>query len=108
MSRKLVTSDIQTVLQKTLAEILGLAQGYCRGRGGSMHLQWFEAGALGTNAIVGGGAPMATGNAWAQKRAGTSDLTINYFGDGAAQPCRGGIGIEPPAIEAADHESLQI
>src|SRR5688500_8897524 len=64
----LVTDEIQTVLQKTLAEILGLAQGYCRGRGGSMHLQWFEAGALGTNAIVGGGAPMATGNAWAQKR----------------------------------------
>ena len=81
----LVTPEIQTVLQKTLAEILGLAQGYCRGRGGSMHLQWFEAGALGTNAIVGGGAPMATGNAWAQKRSGTTDLTINYFGDGAAQ-----------------------
>ncbi len=81
----LVTADIQTVLQRTLAEILGLAQGYCRGRGGSMHLQWFEAGALGTNAIVGGGAPMATGNAWAQKHAGTTDLTINYFGDGAAQ-----------------------
>ncbi|MFN4000609.1 thiamine pyrophosphate-dependent enzyme [Microcella sp.] len=81
----LVTAEIQTVLQRTLAEILGLAQGYCRGRGGSMHLQWFEAGALGTNAIVGGGAPMATGNAWAQKHAGTTDLTINYFGDGAAQ-----------------------
>ncbi|MEB0222615.1 hypothetical protein QN393_26285, partial [Pseudomonas sp. AB12(2023)] len=55
----LVTADIQTVLQRTLAEILGLAQGYCRGRGGSMHLQWFEAGALGTNAIVGGGVPLA-------------------------------------------------
>ena len=82
---ELVTPRIQEVLQKTLAEILGLAQGYCRGRGGSMHLQWFEAGALGTNAIVGGGAPMATGNAWAQKRSGTDDLTINYFGDGAAQ-----------------------
>ncbi|ALJ21751.1 alpha-ketoacid dehydrogenase subunit alpha/beta [Microbacterium sp. No. 7] len=80
-----VTPGIQTVLQRTLAEILGLAQGYCRGRGGSMHLQWFEAGALGTNAIVGGGAPMAAGNAWAQKHSGTTDLTINYFGDGAAQ-----------------------
>ena len=76
---------VQEVLQRTLAEILGLAQGYCRGRGGSMHLQWFEAGALGTNAIVGGGAPMAAGNAWAQKHAGTTDLTINYFGDGASQ-----------------------
>ncbi|MBU1586881.1 MAG: MFS transporter [Actinobacteria bacterium] len=81
----LVTPEIQTVLQRTLAEILGLAQGYCRGRGGSMHLQWFEAGALGTNAIVGGGAPSATGNAWAQKRSGTHDITINYFGDGASQ-----------------------
>ncbi len=80
-----VTPAIQGVLQKTLAEILGLAQGYCSGRGGSMHLQWFEAGALGTNAIVGGGAPMATGNAWAQKHSGTRDITINYFGDGAAQ-----------------------
>ncbi|HEV7741249.1 MAG TPA: thiamine pyrophosphate-dependent enzyme [Pseudolysinimonas sp.] len=86
---RLVSPEIQAVLQRTLAEILGLAQGYCRGRGGSMHLQWFEAGALGTNAIVGGGAPMAAGNAWAQKRsagpAGDSDITINYFGDGASQ-----------------------
>jgi 2-oxoisovalerate dehydrogenase E1 component len=81
----LVTPDIRTVLRRTLAEILGLADGYCRGRGGSMHLQWFEAGALGTNAIVGGGAAMATGNAWAQKHSGTTDLTINYFGDGASQ-----------------------
>src|SRR6201987_735725 len=62
----LVTPQVQEVLQRTLAEILGLAQGYCAGRGGSMHLQWLEAGALGTNAIVGGGVPMATGNAWAQ------------------------------------------
>lgn len=81
----LVPDPVRTVLRRTLAEILGLAEGYCRGRGGSMHLQWFEAGALGTNAIVGGGAPTATGNAWAQKHSGTSDLTINYFGDGASQ-----------------------
>jgi 2-oxoisovalerate dehydrogenase E1 component len=81
----LVSTELQTVMQRTLAEILGLAQGYCHGRGGSMHLQWFEAGALGTNAIVGGGAPLATGNAWSQKRAGTTDITINYFGDGASQ-----------------------
>ncbi len=80
-----VDGAVQDVLQRTLAEILGLAQGYCGGRGGSMHLQWLEAGALGTNAIVGGGAPMAAGNAWAQKHAGTSDLSINCFGDGASQ-----------------------
>ncbi|HEY2637346.1 MAG TPA: thiamine pyrophosphate-dependent enzyme, partial [Solirubrobacteraceae bacterium] len=88
----LVTPEVAEVLQRTLAEILGLAQGYCAGRGGSMHLQWFEAGALGTNAIVGGGVPMATGNAWAQKHAAAlsgaggpdgSDLTVTYFGDGA-------------------------
>ena len=79
----LVTADIQNVLQRTMAEILGLAQGYCHGRGGSMHLQSFEACALGTNAIVGGGVPLAAGNAWAQKKAGTRDITVTYFGDGA-------------------------
>jgi len=82
--RQLVTPEMQEVLQRTLAEILGLAQGYCSGRGGSMHLQWLEAGALGTNAIVGGGVPMAAGNAWAQLHSGTSDITVTYFGDGAA------------------------
>jgi 2-oxoisovalerate dehydrogenase E1 component len=81
--KNLVTSDLQVVLQRTLAEILGLAQGYCAGRGGSMHLQYFEAGALGTNAIVGGGVPLAAGNAWSQKRAGTDNITVSYFGDGA-------------------------
>ena len=81
---QLVTDEVAGVLQRTLAEILGLAQGYCAGRGGSMHLQWLEAGALGTNAIVGGGVPMAAGNAWAQRHAGTTDLTVSYFGDGAA------------------------
>jgi 2-oxoisovalerate dehydrogenase E1 component len=87
----LVTPAVAEVLRRTLAEILGLAQGYCGGRGGSMHLQWLEAGALGTNAIVGGGVPMAAGNAWAQQRAARqhgagegSDLTVTYFGDGAA------------------------
>lgn len=76
---------VQQLLQRTLAEILGLAQGFSGGRGGSMHLQWLEAGALGTNAIVGGGVPFAAGNAWAQRHAGTSDATIAYFGDGSAQ-----------------------
>ncbi|MCH4246080.1 alpha-ketoacid dehydrogenase subunit alpha/beta [Acinetobacter gerneri] len=76
-------ADIQDVLQRTLAEILGLAQGFCKGRGGSMHLQWIEAGALGTNAIVGGGAPMAAGAAWAHRHAETDAIAITYFGDGA-------------------------
>lgn len=77
--------DIQALLQRTLAEILGLAQGFSGGRGGSMHLQWLEAGALGTNAIVGGGAPGAAGSAWAQNHAGTTDVSVNYLGDGASQ-----------------------
>ena len=74
---------LRAVLHKTLSEILGLAAGYSSGRGGSMHLQWHEAGALGTNAIVGGGVPLGAGNAWAQKHAGTDDVTVCYFGDGA-------------------------
>ena len=78
-----LTPAIQQVLQRTLAEILGLAQGFCKGRGGSMHLHWAEAGALGTNAIVGGGVPLAAGTAWAHRQAGTDAVTVTYFGDGA-------------------------
>ncbi|WP_293860925.1 thiamine pyrophosphate-dependent enzyme [Sphingomonas sp. SCN 67-18] len=77
------SADVRTISQTALAEILGLAQGYCRGRGGSMHLRWAESGNLGTNAIVGGGVPMAAGAAWAHKRAGTGDVAFTYFGDGA-------------------------
>lgn len=77
------SAAIDAVLQKTLAEIMGLAQGFCRGRGGSMHLRWLEAGALGTNAIVGGGVPLAAGAAWAHRHAGTDRVAVTYFGDGA-------------------------
>jgi 2-oxoisovalerate dehydrogenase E1 component len=77
------TAAFEEVLQKTLAEIMGLAQGFCRGRGGSMHLRWLEAGALGTNAIVGGGVPLAAGAAWAHRHAGTDRVAVTYFGDGA-------------------------
>jgi len=47
--------DVRTIADRTMAEILGLSRGYCKGRGGSMHLRWAESGNLGTNAIVGGG-----------------------------------------------------
>ncbi|MGE3745865.1 MAG: thiamine pyrophosphate-dependent enzyme [Sphingomonadaceae bacterium] len=77
------TPPVRELMLKTMAEICGLAQGYCKGRGGSMHLRWTEAGNLGTNAIVGGGAPLAAGAAWAHKFAGTDDVAVNYFGDGA-------------------------
>lgn len=78
-----INEKTQWLLQKTLAEILGLDQGFCRGRGGSMHLRWAEAGVLGTNAIVGGGVPFAAGAAWAHRHAGTGDAAFTYFGDGA-------------------------
>jgi 2-oxoisovalerate dehydrogenase E1 component len=81
----LVSPELQALLQRTLAEILGLAQGFSGGRGGSMHLQWLQAGALGTDAIVGGGVPVAAGHAWAQKHSGTTDVSVTYFGDGASQ-----------------------
>ena len=75
--------DVRTIADRTMSEILGLARGYCKGRGGSMHLRWAESGNLGTNAIVGGGVPAAAGAAWAHKRAGTGDVAFTYFGDGA-------------------------
>ncbi len=78
-----LTEDVNEVLRRTLAEICGLAEGFCRGRGGSMHLQWREAGAMGTNAIVGGGVPQAAGFAWNQLHAGTDAVSVTYFGDGA-------------------------
>ena len=79
-----LSAEVQRLLQRALAEILGLAQGFCQGRGGSMHLRWAEAGALGTNAIVGGGVPLAAGAAWAHKHSGTDAVAVTYFGDGAA------------------------
>lgn len=75
------------LLRRAFAEILGLREGYSFGRGGSMHLQWLEAGALGTNAIVGGGIPLAAGSAWSQQLVGgdtPENITVSYFGDGAA------------------------
>lgn len=75
--------DLRDLARRTLAEIMGLAEGFCHGRGGSMHLRWKEAGNLGTNAIVGGGVPMAAGAAWAHRHAGTDNVVYSYFGDGA-------------------------
>jgi 2-oxoisovalerate dehydrogenase E1 component len=78
-----VPDDVRDALLRTLREICGLDRGFSHGRGGSMHLQWLEAGAIGTNAIVGGGVPLAAGSAWAHKHAGTDAVAITYFGDGA-------------------------
>ncbi|MCW2888515.1 MAG: transporter [Streptosporangiaceae bacterium] len=78
-----LTDRVRMVLDRTLAEICGLTRGFCHGRGGSMHLRWREAGAMGTNAIVGGGVPQAAGFAWAHRRAGSDAVAVTYFGDGA-------------------------
>lgn len=94
---------IRTVLRRTLAEIMGLADGYCKGRGGSMHLRWAEAGALGTNAIVGGGVPFANGVAWARKRKGLGDVVVTYFGDGGVN-----IGSVPESFNLAALWNLPI
>lgn len=74
---------VRNVLRRSLAEICGLSLGYCKGRGGSMHLQWMSAGAAGTNAIVGGGVPQAAGFAWSHKHSKSDAVTVTYFGDGA-------------------------
>ncbi len=71
------------VVTNVLAEIMGLAPGCCGGRGGSMHLRCKEAGVLGTNAIVGGGIPLATGAAFAEKYNQTGNIVVCFFGDGA-------------------------
>jgi 2-oxoisovalerate dehydrogenase E1 component len=75
--------EVRALLLRSLAEVCGLERGFSHGRGGSMHLQWREAGAIGTNAIVGGGVPQAVGSAWAHKHAGTDAVAVTYFGDGA-------------------------
>ena len=75
--------DVRDALLRTLREVCGLDRGFSHGRGGSMHLQWLEAGAIGTNAIVGGGVPLAAGSAWAHRFAGTDRVTFTFFGDGA-------------------------
>ncbi len=78
-----ITPEMQEAINKTLAEIMGLRAGWCGGRGGSMHLYDGESGNLGSNAIVGGGIPLATGAAWAQKIQETGNLVVSFFGDGA-------------------------
>ncbi len=79
-----LSAPVREALLKTLAEIAGLDRGWSHGRGGSMHLRWKEAGAIGTNAIVGGGVPHAAGSGWAHRHAGTDAVAVTFFGDGAA------------------------
>ena len=69
-------------LDRTMAEILGKAEGLCRGKGGSMHLTDVSVGALGSFAIVGAHLPFATGAALAAQYLGTGAVSLTFFGDG--------------------------
>jgi len=65
------------------AELLGKEAGYCRGKGGSMHIADPDSGNLGANAIVGGSAGIATGAALSAKKRGSDQVAVCFFGEGA-------------------------
>jgi pyruvate dehydrogenase E1 component alpha subunit len=70
-------------VDRMFAELLGKAAGYCKGKGGSMHIADQDTGNLGANAIVGGGAGLATGAAMSSKMRGSDQVAVCFFGDGA-------------------------
>ena len=71
-------------LNMMLAELCGKATGYCKGRGGSMHIADVSAGNLGATGIVGSNIPVATGAGLSVKLKGTDQVVLCFFGDGAA------------------------
>jgi len=82
-------------LTRMMAELLAKQTGYCRGRGGSMHIADVETGNLGANGIVAGGIPIAAGAALSQKLQGKDNVVVSFFGDGATN-------------EGAFHEALNL
>jgi pyruvate dehydrogenase E1 component alpha subunit len=78
-----------------MAEFYGKEAGYCRGRGGSMHIADLEGGNLGANGIVGGGIPVSVGVGLSIKLQGLNRVCLTFFGDGAAN-------------EGAFHEALNL
>ncbi len=72
-------------INRMMAEIYGKSTGYCKGKGGSMHIADFKIGMLGANGIVGGGFGIAVGAALAAKLDGKGKVAVIFFGDGAAQ-----------------------
>jgi len=71
-------------LNKTMAEILGRKTGYCKGKGGSMHIADFSIGMLGATAVVGAGIPIAAGAGLSVKLRGTDQVAACFFGEGAS------------------------
>ncbi|MFC5387554.1 thiamine pyrophosphate-dependent dehydrogenase E1 component subunit alpha [Aquamicrobium segne] len=82
-------------IKKMFAEFFGKTTGYCKGRGGSMHIADVSKGNLGANGIVAGGIPIAVGAALSAKRLGNGKVAVSFFGDGANN-------------EGAFHESLNM
>ena len=70
-------------VDRMFAELLGKEPGYCKGKGGSMHIADQDTGNLGANAIVGGSAGIATGAAFSSRWRDTNQVTVCFFGDGA-------------------------
>jgi TPP-dependent pyruvate/acetoin dehydrogenase alpha subunit len=81
--------------KQMMAELFGKKTGYCKGKGGSMHIVSYDLGILGANGIVGGGIPIATGAALASSFRGNDAVAISFFGDGASN-------------EGTFHESLNL
>jgi len=81
---------------RLMAELLGRRSGYSHGRGGSMHVAVPEIGLIGTNGIVGGGLPIATGAAYGMQAMGRDDVTVCFFGEGAV-----GNGVFAEALNVA-------
>ncbi len=81
--KELVEAALEDHVYRAIAELFGKEDGYCKGRGGGMHIADFKAGHLGANAIVGGGVPIATGSAMSSRYFKTGKVTCCFAGDGA-------------------------
>jgi 2-oxoisovalerate dehydrogenase E1 component len=79
----LLEAALEEHVYRTICELFGKDDGYCRGRGGSMHIADFTVGHLGANAIVGGGVPIATGAAMANRYLERGNVVCCFAGDGA-------------------------
>jgi 2-oxoisovalerate dehydrogenase E1 component len=80
---ELIEAALEEHVYRTICELFGKDDGYCRGRGGSMHIADFTVGHLGANAIVGGGVPIATGAAMANRYLDRGNVVCCFAGDGA-------------------------
>jgi len=81
--KDLLDQALDVHIYRTMTEFMGKEEGYCRGRGGGMHIADFNVGHLGANAIVGGSLPMATGAGMSMNFQGIDRVTLCFFGDGA-------------------------